>query len=61
MTRRLLASFMAIALLSLALLLIPLGVSNARSERRDLETKVAILPGDTPDTLAAIDSTPAST
>ena len=40
MTRRLLASFMAIALLSLALLLIPLGVSNSRSERRDLETKV---------------------
>jgi len=40
MTRRLLGSFMAIALLSLALLEIPLGVENARSERRDLEAKV---------------------
>jgi signal transduction histidine kinase len=40
MTRRLLVSFMAIALLALALLEIPLGVANARSERRDLEAKV---------------------
>ena len=40
MTRRLLVSFMAIALLSLALLEIPLGVENSRSERRDLEAKV---------------------
>ena len=40
MSRRLLVSFMAIALLSLALLEVPLAVSNARGERRNLEAKV---------------------
>jgi signal transduction histidine kinase len=40
MTRRLLASYLTVTLLVLAALVIPLGVTNARSERRDLTTKI---------------------
>jgi signal transduction histidine kinase len=40
MTRRLLASYLTVTLLVLAALVIPLGVTNARSERRELTTKV---------------------
>ncbi|HEY5479752.1 MAG TPA: ATP-binding protein [Gaiellaceae bacterium] len=40
MTRRLLFSYLGLALLVLAVLEIPLGIVNARNERTDLETKV---------------------
>ena len=40
MTRRLLFTYLGLALLMLAVLEIPLGIVNARNERRDLETRV---------------------
>jgi signal transduction histidine kinase len=40
MTRRLLASYLTVTLLVLAALVIPLGVTNARSEERELTTKL---------------------
>ncbi len=40
MTRRLLLSYLALVLAVLALLEVPLGISNARSERQDLTAKV---------------------
>jgi signal transduction histidine kinase len=40
MTRRLLASYLTVTLLVLAALVIPLGVTNARSEERELTTKI---------------------
>jgi signal transduction histidine kinase len=40
MSRRLLVGFLSVTLLVLAVLEVPLGVTNARNERRDLETKV---------------------
>jgi signal transduction histidine kinase len=40
MTRRLLASYLTVTLLVLAALMIPLGVTNARSEERELTTKI---------------------
>ena len=40
MTRRLLFTYLGLALLVLAVLEVPLGIVNARNEKRDLETKV---------------------
>jgi signal transduction histidine kinase len=40
MTRRLLANYLTVTVIVLAALVIPLGVTNARSERRDLTTKI---------------------
>lgn len=40
MTRRLLASYLGLTLLLLAVLMIPLGISHARAERRDLLNRI---------------------
>jgi hypothetical protein len=39
-SRRILLSYLGLVLVVLAALEVPLGVQNARTERRDLETKV---------------------